>query len=60
MRWGVWDTVAYDGLVAHGHDDALISAAFTAILDNQDWPGTGKSATIEQPDILDEIDAGEW
>lgn len=60
MKWGVWDTVAYDGVVARGHDDALISAAFTAILDNQDWPGTGKSVTIEQPDILDEIDAGEW
>lgn len=60
MKWGVWDTVAYDGLVAHGHDDTLISAALTAVLDKQDWPGTGVSATVKLPDLLDEIDAGEW
>jgi len=61
MRWGVWDTtVAYDGVIAHGHDDTLISAALTAILDQQDWPGTGASATVERPDVLAEIDAGEW
>jgi hypothetical protein len=33
MRWGVWETPAYDGLVARGHDDLLVSAALVAILD---------------------------
>jgi len=61
MKWGVWETpVAYDGLIAHGHDDLLISAALTAVLDKQEWPGTGESATVEQRDVLEEIDEGEW
>lgn len=60
MSWGVWESPAYDGLIAHGHDDLLISAAMTAVLDRQDWPGTGKSAVVKQRDALEEIDAGEW
>lgn len=36
IRWGVWDPPAYDGIIAHGHDDALISAALCVILDQQD------------------------
>lgn len=31
MSWGVWEPPAYDGLVARGHDDLLISAALCAI-----------------------------
>jgi len=60
MKWGNWETPAYDGLIARGHDDLIISAALTAVLDTQDWPGTGESATVEQRDVLDEIDRGEW
>ena len=60
MKWGVWETPAYDGLIARGHDDLIISAALTAILDKQDWPGTGESAVVEQRDVLEEIDQGEW
>lgn len=60
MRWGVWESPGYDGVIAYGHDDLLISAALTAILDQQDWPGTGESAVVEHPDELDEIDQGEW
>jgi hypothetical protein len=43
MRWGVWETRACDGLVAHDPEDLLVSAALVAILDRQGWPGTGKS-----------------
>lgn len=60
ISWGVWETPGYDGLVAYGHDDLLISAALTAILDLQEWPGTGESYVVERRDYLDEIDGGEW
>jgi len=60
MKWGVWETPAYDGLIARGHDDLLISAALTGALDKQQWPGTGESAVVETDDALDEIDQGEW
>ncbi len=60
MSWGVWDPAGYDGLIAYGHDDLLISAALSAILDQQPWPGTGQSAVIHLPDELDEIDQGSW
>jgi hypothetical protein len=60
MRWGVWETCAYDGMIAYGHDDLLISASLTAILDKQDWPGVGKSAVVETGDELDEIDGAGW
>ena len=56
----MWETPAYDGLIAYGHDDLLISAALCAVLDEQEWPGTGPSAVVTQTDELDEIDAGEW
>jgi hypothetical protein len=60
MKWGVWETPAYDGLIAFGHDDSLVSAALTAVLDKQEWPGTGESAVVEMRDALDEIDGVGW
>ena len=60
MKWGVWDDPAYDGLVAHGHDDLLISAALTAVLDEQEWPGTAAGASVETGDVLEEIDDAPW
>ena len=60
MKWGVWETPAYDGLIARGHDDLLLSAALCAILDKQTWPGTGQSAVIPTPDVLDQIDRTAW
>ena len=60
MSWGVWESVAYDGLIAYGHDDALISAALCTILDGQEWPGVGVSAVVETADELEEIDGAEW
>jgi len=60
MKWGVWETPAYDGQIAYGHDDLLISAALVAILDQQPWPGTGQSTAVAQPDVLDSIDRAGW
>jgi hypothetical protein len=60
MKWGVWDTPAYDGLIAYGHDDLLIAASLTSILDDQEWPGVGPSGTVERRDELEEIDQVEW
>ena len=60
MKWGVWEGVGYDGIIARGHDDALISAALTATLDIQPWPGTGQSAAVEARDDLDDIDGSPW
>jgi hypothetical protein len=60
LSWGVWDTPAYDGLIAHGHDDLLISAALCAVLDQQPWPTTGPSTVVHRPDELTEIDTSDW
>lgn len=60
MKWGVWESPGYDGLIARGHDDLLISAALTAVLDKQEWPGTGESAVVGVRDELEEIDRAEW
>ena len=60
LRWGVWDPTAYDGLIAYGHDDLLISAALCAILDQQDWPGSAEGASVEVGDPLDVIDHADW
>ena len=60
MKWGVWETPGYDGLIARGHDDLLISGALCSVLDKQEWPGTGESAVVDTGDVLEEIDRGAW
>jgi hypothetical protein len=60
LRWGVWESPAYDGLIARGHDDLLLSAALCAILDRQARCGTGASAVVEAPDLLGEVDRASW
>jgi len=60
LKWGVWETIAYDGLIAYGHDDLLISAALCAVLDQQDWPGSAEGATVETGDLLEDIDDAAW
>src|SRR3972149_669756 len=47
LRWGVTEPPAYDGLVARGHDDLLISAAFTAVLDKQPKPTEYFGAVVQ-------------
>lgn len=60
IRWGVWESPAYDGLVARGHDDLLISASLCSVLDEQEWITAGPSAVVETADALDEIDRAGW
>jgi hypothetical protein len=60
ISWGVWDNPAYDGVIARGHDDLLISASMCALLDGYEWPVTGQSAVVLQPDIISQIDEEEW
>ncbi|NLF00770.1 MAG: hypothetical protein GX601_07315, partial [Anaerolineales bacterium] len=60
LRWGVWEPPAYDGAVARGHDDLLVSAALCAVLDRLGWTATGESAAVPVPDALAGIDAGGW
>ncbi|MGC9349114.1 MAG: hypothetical protein ACP5JG_13295 [Anaerolineae bacterium] len=60
MRWGVWEAPAYDGLVARGHDDLLVSAALCAIVDQLDLPGDAVGTAVPTNDALREIDHANW
>jgi hypothetical protein len=57
LSWGVWETPAYDGVIARGHDDLLIASAFVAVLDKQPMRIEYTPATvIKAPDVLKDID----
>jgi hypothetical protein len=62
LKWGVWESPRYDGLIAYGHDDLLIGAALTAILEKYlpAVAGQGASATVEHSDELKDIDNADW
>jgi len=60
MKWGVWEAPAYDGLVARGHDDLLISAALISILDKLDVPGNAIGDVVTARDPLTDIDQASW
>lgn len=60
MRWSVTEPPAYDGLIARGHDDALISAALVAVLDRAAVPGAAVGETVAVADPLEEIDNAQW
>jgi len=59
LRWGVWERTSYDGLVARGHDDLLVSAAMTAVLDGMTW-GEAESSIVPAPDPLGDERAHGW
>ena len=59
LKSGMWEPPTYDGLIAKGHDDLLVSAAMTAILDQQHW-GQAESLLIDAPDPLQRYDRGAW
>ena len=56
MRWGVPDGTRDDLTGDQVHDDALISAALCAVLDDQEWAIIGAPVVISKPDPLLEID----
>ena len=60
MKWGCWEAPAYDGLVARGHDDLLISAALVAVLDKLDVPGDAVGDVVTARDPLTDIDRANW
>lgn len=60
LRWGVWECPAYDGVIARGHDDLLISAALTAIIDKLDVPGDAVGQVVAVEDPLRGIDGAGW
>lgn len=67
MRWGVPDGTTVEDWDDQGkvvkrlvHDDRVIAAALTGVLDGVEWPSTGESALIRRRDVMEEIDAGEW
>lgn len=67
MSWGVPDGTVIEDWDAEGrivkrvvHDDRVIAAALTAVLDGVEWPSTGESEVVRARDALEEIDGGEW
>lgn len=60
MRWGVWESPGYDGVVARGHDDLLTSAAMCAFLEQQSPSGDAIGDTVNTEDVLTGIDRAEW
>ena len=59
LRWGVWETPTYDGLIARGHDDLLVSAAMTAVLDTL-TSDPADNTVVPASDSLSAYDAGDW
>jgi hypothetical protein len=51
LKWGVWEAPSYDGLIATGHDDLLISASLAALLDTA-YTGPAESIIIPTIDPL--------
>lgn len=47
IEWGVWEPPAYDGIIAHGHDDLLIATALVAVLDRQPQPAEYAPAQVQ-------------
>jgi len=60
LRWGVWESPRYEGGIARGHDDLLMSAALVAMLDKQTWATYVASSIIAAPDPLREMDRGRF
>ncbi|MDF1513854.1 MAG: hypothetical protein P1S60_08605 [Anaerolineae bacterium] len=60
MRWGVWESPGYDGVVAHGHDDLLISAAMCTFLEHRLPSGDAVGTPVETGDVLESIDRAGW
>jgi hypothetical protein len=60
LRWSVDGSPRYDGLVAAGHDDLLMSASLCTKLDDV-LLASGTGAVVERRDVLEEIDGSrDW
>jgi hypothetical protein len=58
LRWGVPDGTRdpYDGSLVH--DDLVISAALSTVLDRQSWVVSGPALVVPGRDPLDDLDGG--
>ncbi|MFN8476032.1 MAG: hypothetical protein U0822_27910 [Anaerolineae bacterium] len=61
LQWGVWEAPRYDGLVARGHDDLLLSAALCVELDERPIAG-GRDVgdVVGARDPMLALDGGDW
>jgi hypothetical protein len=60
IRWGVWEAPGYDGTVATGHDDLLMSAAMCAFLEKRSAVGDAVGTFVDTDDVLNDIDDAGW
>jgi hypothetical protein len=42
------------------HDDRVIAAALTAVLDECKWPLVQESVVLRRRDVVQEMDRGQW
>ncbi len=58
MRWGVPDGTRDPANGEPVHDDLLLSAALSAVLDSQPWGGTSPALVVVGRDPLKDLDSG--
>jgi hypothetical protein len=58
MRWSVPDGTRNPATGELVHDDLVLSAALSGVLDDQDWAVTGPAVVIRRIDPLNEMDQG--
>ncbi len=58
MCWGVPDGRRHPETGEVLHDDLLVSAALSAVLDRQNWVLTAPGVILQTADVLDDLDAG--
>ena len=58
MRWGVPDGTRDPRTGQLVHDDLVLSAALSAVLDEQDWTASGPAVVVPRSDPLLEMDRG--
>jgi len=58
MRWGVPDGTRDPASGEDVHDDLLLSAALSAVLDTQPWAAAGPALVVPGRDPLQDLDSG--
>jgi hypothetical protein len=67
MQWGVPDGTTVEDWDDQGnivkrvvHDDRVIAAVLTAVLNECEWPLVQESVLIRKRDVVQEMDRGKW
>ena len=58
MRWGVPDGTRDPQTGGLVHDDLVLSAALSAVLDGEEWTGGGSTLVVPASDPLRDMDRG--